>query len=327
MSKILSFFPDKKTAKGGAGYFRLLFQTNPEPLDYLLILIGTIFGIAAGVPFPMIGILFGQLVDDMNSSACDANASQDAMAGGVNDKVLMVVYVTIANFFSIYIHSACWSLVGERLVRRLRESYFKSLLRQEISYFDTLPAGEVSSRLAGDLEIIQTGTSEKVGIVLSSISYFVTSYIVAFIKDARLAGMLISVVPAFFLMAMVGAKFVGKYTGGMTNHIAAATSIASESLANMTIVHAFGANERLEALFAGHLQEAQKQGIRKAFAAALQLGTLYFIAYSANALAFWQGSIHIAESVGTAGSGATVGAVYTVIFLLLDGELSEYMIP
>ncbi|TGZ80675.1 multidrug resistance protein 1 [Ascodesmis nigricans] len=306
----------------GVGYFRLLLRTNPEPLDYLLIVVGTIVAIAAGAPFPLIGIVFGELVDDLNSTTCSEDLYPDTswLRKGVNEKVLLIVYITIANFCTIYIHSACWSLVGERLVRRLREAYFKSLLRQEISYFDTLPAGEVSSRLAGDLEIIQTGTSEKVGIAISSLSYFIAAYIVAFIKDAKLAGALCSIFPAFLAMALIGGKFIKKYTARMSDHIAAATSIASESLSNMQIVHAFNASPKLEMMFASHLLKAQKDAMKKAIVTAAQLGCLYFIAYSANALAFWLGSRHIAEAVDGGGKGATVGAVYTVIFLLLDAS-------
>ena len=109
-----------------------------------------------------------------------------------------MVYITIANFVDIYVHTGCWTLFGKRLVHRLRKRYFRSLLRQEIAFFDNLPAGEVSTRLT-DIETIRTGTSEKVGICVSSFSYSFGAYAVAFVKNARLAGMLVSLVPAYFL--------------------------------------------------------------------------------------------------------------------------------
>jgi ATP-binding cassette subfamily B (MDR/TAP) protein 1 len=277
-------------------------------------------GIAAGIPFPLLGILFGQLVDDINSSTCDTTGGGDArFESGVRTKVLQVIYVTIANFSFIYIHTSCWSLVGERLVRRIRKSYFDSLLKQEASYLDTLPSGEVVSRLVSDIEVIQTGTSEKVGIYIATISYFVTAYVVAFIKVPVIAGMLVSVVPAFFLMAFVGGHFIKRYAGRIAIPINAATSIASSSLSHMTLVHAFNANSRLETLFSKHLTACRKDSIKKALTHAIQLGLLYFVAYSSNALAFWQGSRMIADVVEGTTSGVSVGAVYTVIFVLLDG--------
>ncbi|RDW69258.1 hypothetical protein BP6252_08278 [Coleophoma cylindrospora] len=315
-----SSFSVKGASKQSGTYFRLLFTSNPEPLDYVLLVVGAITSTAAGVPFPLLFILLGQLVDDLNSASCSASSDPSSITADVAQKVLMVVYVTIANFFLIYIHTGCWSLLGERLVRRLRKSYLDILLRQEVAFFDKMPAGEVASRLDVDLQTIQTGTSEKVGLLISSISYFVASYVVAFIKSARLAGMLFSLVPAFLLMALVGGHYTQKYASRVSDHVAAATAIASKGLANMPLIQAFGASSRLEAVFAGHLKLAKKEGIMKAFVASIQLGTLYFIAYSANALAFWQGSKEIAESVDNPGSGTTVGAVYTVIFVLVDAS-------
>lgn len=304
--------------KQGGKYFRLLLASDPEFLDYVLLVVGVVAALAAGVPFPLLGILFGQLVDDLNSASCSATSNSSSITDGVKTKVLLVVYVTIANFFLIYIHAGCWSLLGERLVRRLRRTYLDALLRQEVAFFDTLPSGEVASRLDVDLQTIQTGTSEKVGICIASLSYFVASYIVAFIKSAKLAGMLFSLVPAYLLMALVGGHFTQKYAGRVSDHVAAATAVASAGLSNMSLVQAFGANLRLEKVFAGHLALAEKNGIKKAFVASVQLGCLYFIAYSANALAFWQGSRQISASVARNGSNTTVGAVYTVIFLLVD---------
>ena len=51
----------------------------------------------------------------------------------------------------------------------------------------------------------------------------------------------------------------------------------------------------------------------------LRDGLLYFIAYAANALSFWEGSRLIADAVENGGNGTSVGAVYTVIFVMLDG--------
>ncbi|KAI9734052.1 MAG: hypothetical protein M1818_006990 [Claussenomyces sp. TS43310] len=304
----------------GSGYCQLLLASDPELLDYGLLTVGVVAAVAAGIPFPLLGILFGQLVDNLNSTSCSSEASASSLTSSVVRKVLIVVYVAIANFVLIYVHTACWSLLGERLVRRLRKCYLRSLLRQELAFFDRLPSGEVASRLDSDLQVIQTGASEKVGICISSFSYFIASYIVCLIKSARLAGILFPVVPAFILMTTVGGHYTKKYTSSMTDHIASATSIAAGGLSNMAIVHAFGANARLETLFAASLGKAQLYGMKKNVVSSIQMGCLYFIAYSANALAFWQGSKEIAASVALDKSGTTVGNVYTVIFLLIDSS-------
>lgn len=285
---------------------------------------GLLAAIASGVPFPIMAIVFGQLVDDMNSSTCAAGANgQDAESyqAGINAKVLQIVYIGIAYFALIYIHVFCWNISGEWLAQRLRERYFASILRQDAGFFDSLAPGEASSRITGDIGTIQQGTSEKVGIVLNSISFFVTSYIVAFIKDARLAGMLVSLAPAYLIMSLAGGYFVRRYFGRALECMAAASSVALESFTNALLVHAFSAGARLESRFVDHLGPARVAGIRKSIATATQAGLLYFIAFSANALAFWQGSTKIADAVASGGSGVTVGNTYTVILVLVDASL------
>ncbi|GME48115.1 ABC multidrug transporter [Neofusicoccum parvum] len=303
-------------------YFQLLVYAQPTALDIALLAGGLVCAIASGIPFPLLGIIFGQLIDDLNAATCASDGAQDASyQADVDGKILYVVYLAIAQFGFMYIHLSCWSLGGARLAQRLREQYLRSLLRQEPSFFDRLPGGEVSSRLNSDVQSIRNGTSEKVGICISSVSFFVTAYVVAFVKDSTLAGILVSLVPAYMVMSWVGNYFIERFAGRMSDYVASAAAIASEGLSNVLVVHAFSANARLEEKFAADLLRSQREGVKKAVASGVQAGLMYFIAYAANALAFWEGSRIIAAAVGRDSAGATVGTIFTVIFILVDATL------
>lgn len=309
-----------------AGYPRLLLAGNPSKLDIGMLLTGLTSAIASGVPFPIIGIIFGQLLDDFNSVTCDESSgtgsseSNASYQSDINSKILLIVYLAIAQFVLIYAHLTCWTMYGARLSQRLRESYLQNLLRQEPSHFDNLPPGEVASRLSSDVQTIRSGTSEKVGIVIGAISFFVTAYIVAFIKYWELAAILLSLIPAYLLMSFVGSHYIEKYTGLMSDYAASAATIASEALSNIVVVQAFGATARLEEKFSRALKLAEHEGLKKAAAVGTQSGVLYFIAYGANGLAFWQGAQRIADAVSGQSAGVTVGATFTVIFILIEGE-------
>ncbi|KAB8276954.1 P-loop containing nucleoside triphosphate hydrolase protein [Aspergillus minisclerotigenes] len=301
---------------------RLLVYGNPSSSDLALLLVGFITSIASGIPFPIMSIVFGQLVDGLNSSTCNVTPSNaDSYQAGINDKILLIVYIGIAYFALIYIYVLCWNLSGERLAQRLREKYFSAILRQDAAFFDNLPAGEVSSRITGEIAVIQQGSSEKVGIVINSIAFFITAYIVAFIKDPKLAGMLVSLTPAYLIMSIGGGYFVQKFFGRALEGMAKASSVALEAFSNTMVVQAFSANARLEEKFVEVLHPALSAGIWKSIAAATQAGLLYFIAFSANGLAFWQGSRQIADAVESGGDGITVGNTFTVILILVDASL------
>ncbi|KPM45780.1 Leptomycin B resistance protein pmd1 [Neonectria ditissima] len=315
--------PKKEPKSSFFTYFQLLVYANPKPFDYFLLIGGTITAIAAGSPFPLMGIIFGQLVNDLNEAACTdgeqvSSRTPEEIQNGVNEKVLLLTYMAIASFVLIYVYIQSWSIFSRRLETRLRDRYFMKVLLQDAAFFDKRQAGEISSHLNADIQAIQTGTSEKVGICMACTSFFVTAYVVAFIKNTTLAAMLVSLIPAFLILAGVGSYFTAKFTSNMSDKIASASSIASETLSNIPVVQAFGAGPRLEAIFASRMSSAETEGIKKAFVAAVQAGMLYFIAYSANALAFWQGSKQIATAIDNDGNGATVGDIYTVILLLVD---------
>lgn len=302
-------------------FFRLILSTQPGVFDVAIIVVGTLAAIAGGVPFPLLVILFGQLVDTLNGATCSvesATADPFQYEGVINEAVVRICYIAAAQFVLIYIYSVCWNIQSQRLTQRLRDRYFRSLLRHEPSFFDDKHAGSVSARLNDDFAAIESGTNEKIGRLLGQVSFFVTAYIVAFIKHAVLAGILVSLLPAFLGLTLAGSYFFKKYHTKSTAAFGVASSIASEALNNIPIVQAFGAGPRLEHKFAKQIALARKYGINKAIVAGTQAGLLYLIAYSTNALAYWQGARIVADAMNGIGN-ATVGQVYTVVLLMIDG--------
>ncbi|KAI1031273.1 hypothetical protein LB504_000902 [Fusarium proliferatum] len=321
-----SFLSSLKT---GFIYLELLFAAGPTWVDYFLIALGTLCAVGAGVPFPLMGVLFGQLIDNFNGATCAADGSgsgaSDAASdpldyeNAINDKVIKTAWIGAIALVLIYGHLTCWNIISQRLAQRLRTRYVSALLRQPPEFFDTRgSSGQVSSRLQGDITAVQAGTSEKVGNIITTMSFFVTVFIIAFTKQPRLAGILICMLPAFLLSGILGGRYLGKFVVKQTEASAAASSIASEALSHVAVVQAFGAAPRLEEKFAEHMARSRKYAIAKSSIAAIQTGMLYFIAYSGNALAFWQGSKKIAESVARNDGSTTVGEIYAIVYLLVD---------
>ncbi|KAM3536199.1 hypothetical protein MY4038_000665 [Beauveria bassiana] len=304
-------------------YFRLLFAAQPSVVDYALIVVGTICAAGAGVPFPLMGVLFGQLVDNFNSATCAAQdgPGQDPFRyeSAINDKVIKTAWIGAIALVLIYCHLTCWGVISQRLARRMRNHYVASLLRQPPSFFDTRgSAGEVSSRLQSDIAAIQSGTSEKVGTIITTFSFIITVFVIAFSTQPSLAGILISVMPAFLISGYLSSKYIAKFMGLQNEGTSNASSIASEALSHIPVVHAFGAAARLEKMFTDFMTEARGNAIKKAAVASIQTGMLYFIAYSANALAFWQGSNRIAAAFANNTGGSSIGQIYAIVYLLID---------
>lgn len=81
-----------------------------------------------------------------------------------------------------YFYMAVWIVNGETLTRRIRQAYLKSALRQNVGYWDDLGAGEVTTKLTYDMNVLQRGVSEKVPMVTQYTAQFFAGFVVAFIK-------------------------------------------------------------------------------------------------------------------------------------------------
>jgi ATP-binding cassette, subfamily B (MDR/TAP), member 1 len=58
---------------------------------------------------------------------------------------------------------ACWTITGERQAARIRALYLKSILRQDIAFFDKdMTTGQVVERMSGDTLLVQDSIGEKV---------------------------------------------------------------------------------------------------------------------------------------------------------------------
>ena len=57
----------------------------------------------------------------------------------------------------------CWMVTGERQAARIRSLYLKTILRQDIAFFDKeASTGEIVGRMSGDTVLIQDALGEKV---------------------------------------------------------------------------------------------------------------------------------------------------------------------
>ena len=67
----------------------------------------------------------------------------------------------------------------------MRLAYLRAVLRQDIAYFDQLGAGEVTTRIQSDIQLIQEGISDKIPISVMFIATFVAGFVVAYVRSPR----------------------------------------------------------------------------------------------------------------------------------------------
>jgi ATP-binding cassette subfamily B (MDR/TAP) protein 1 len=118
-----------------------------------------------------------------------------------------------------------------------------------------------------------------VGIFIQSVSYFVVAFIVGFILNARLTGILFAaVIPSMAVVIFIGTTVLNRYSKDSPESITSAATIAEGAIKAVQAVQAFDAFESVTNDHKNHLALAMQNGIRKAVASAVLLGSVFFVA-------------------------------------------------
>ncbi|KAF4634117.1 hypothetical protein G7Y89_g3993 [Cudoniella acicularis] len=277
--RVSSFFSQsqKSTSKTSPSYFGL-FGSLGDVQSRFVLFAGTVLAVAAGAPLPVIAVIFARIIDAFPPTEDE-----------VDQRIYQLLAVACAYFLFTFGWILCWGIVGARLSRSLRTQMFERALGMDQTYYET-QCPDITSRLTADAQAVQTGTSEKVGLFLQAVSYFIASFIAGFTLNARLTGILsAAVIPLIALVVFIGTKIESNLSKDVAERTSEASSIAEGAIKAVQVVQAFDAFDILTNDHESHLERAMNLGVRKAVAGAVRLGSVIFIAYAANALAYWQG--------------------------------------
>ncbi|KAG1745981.1 P-loop containing nucleoside triphosphate hydrolase protein [Suillus paluster] len=317
-------------------FFSLFRFSNS--FEITLDIIGIVCAAGAGAAQPLMSLLFGSLTQDFvnfnlaennytatvqsGNAASIAQAQQilDAAAASFRTSAALdasyLTYIGVGMFVCTYAYMAIWVYTGEVNAKRIRERYLRAVLRQDIAFFDNVGAGEVATRIQTDTHLVQQGISEKVALVVSFLSAFLTGFILAYSRSWRLALALTSIFPCIGITGVVMNRFVSKYMQMSLKHVAEGGTLAEEVISTVRTAQAFGAQKFLSSLYDKHIDGSRIVDSKAAIWHGGGLACFFFIIYSAYALAFDFGTTLINEGY------ANAGAVVNVFLAILIGSFS-----
>lgn len=217
---------------------------------------------------------------------------------------------------TVYISTVGFIYVGEHITSKIREHYLEAMLRQNIAFFDLLGAGEITTRITADTNLIQDGISEKVGLTMNAIATFIAAFVIAFIKYWKLTLILMSTVFAITLSMGSGSTFIVNYTVRTQQEYAKGGTVAEEVLSTVRNATAFNTQKKLARQYDTFLAEAEKWGRKLQMVLGVMIATMMTIIYLNYGLSFWQGSRFLVK--GEMG----VGQVLTILFAVMIGAFS-----
>ncbi|XP_042053539.1 ABC transporter B family member 21-like isoform X1 [Salvia splendens] len=282
-----------------------------DPVDQVLMVVGSVGAVGNGLCMPLMTILFGDLIDSFGQ-----NQNNDVVSV-VSKVALKFVYLAMGCGVAAFLQVACWMITGERQAARIRSLYLSTILRQDVAFFDKESnTGEVVGRMSGDTVLIQDAMGEKVGKFIQLVSTFLGGFVIAFIKGWLLTLVMLSSIPLMVISGGVMSLLLSKMASRGQEAYAKAATLVEQTIGSIRTVASFTGEKQAVVDYDKSLVKAYKSGVHEGLASGLGLGSLMFIIFCSYALAIWYGGKMILEK------GYTGGEVINVITAVLTGSMS-----
>ena len=272
--------------------------------DKFLMFVGTVSSTLNGFAIPMFILLFGDMTSDIATNMDDLMP----VARKYAERFLEVGGIA---FVLSYITMSTWMVTGERQATKFRIAYFKTLLRQDISWYDKTNLSELSTKVANDTFAIQGALGEKIGTFIYTIALTIGSFVVAFLEGWQLAAALAAV--NILAVLIIGALYIWGVQGASVKNNKAyeyAGGYAEQALACVRTVRSLNGEEKEIKQYSSALENVKKVAIKFGVVAGYSLGFMFFILIGSYGFGFWYGAKLIEDGV----EGYTSGKIVTIFF-------------
>ncbi|KAJ2542755.1 hypothetical protein GGH12_002614 [Coemansia sp. RSA 1822] len=304
---------------------------NPDPvpvlklfrfatkIDLFMDIAGVVLSCAAGVITPVMIIVFSDLLGViLGYESRKANGNLESANQYLGERsrhfCLLFFILGIVMWILSFGVNACWAIAAENQGLRIRKLYYKSIMRQDIGWFDTVKTGELTTRITNDVNLVQEGLGEKFGFVFMNVVTFITAFIIAFVKGWKLTFICLCVVP--FIAAAGGylGIIVSRIVAFSQDKTAASGAIADEVLSGIRTVMAFNGQAREIARYDEMIDDSYRYGRKTGFVLGGAIGAIQFCIFAMYCVGLNFGSWRLRE-----GEYEPQDVINVIIVLLVGG--------
>ena len=184
------------------------------------------------------------LVADAYNFLVDPSLDPNNRMKEISSTMGLVLIIHAAGVVGGFLRHAIMQAAGERVVARLRNRLYQSILKQDIAFFDATKSGELVSRLSSDTTLLQKATSQAVPEVMVGVVKLIVCISLMFWLSPELAGVTLACVVVVFITVAPFGKWIGALSKRYQDVLGKAQTHSTEALGNMRTVQSFAAEQR-----------------------------------------------------------------------------------
>ncbi|XP_060564267.1 uncharacterized protein LOC132723544 [Ruditapes philippinarum] len=256
-------------------------------------------------------LYFGKVVD----------AAQKSM-DELNKTVLTLLIIYIGGGVFGMGRSWLYTLSGHRVVARLRKNLFRSIIKQDIAFFDTNRTGELCNRLSSDTQVLQNAVTVNISMLVRNLLQIIGSLVLMFSLNPSLTGVLLSVVPIIAIGAVQYGMFMKNQYVKFQARLGDAGSQAEESLSSIRTVRTFSAEKKSCDLYGKDIDKSYAIGAKLAALGGMFEGGIGIVVYGAITLVLWYGGKLVHENAKDSTKGISPGIFTSFLLYTLQVAIS-----
>ncbi|HKA17715.1 MAG TPA: ABC transporter transmembrane domain-containing protein [Blastocatellia bacterium] len=243
-----------------------------------------------------LGLLFPQVVGMLIDAAFVQRDSQK-----LNRFALLLVGVFAAQAAFSFLRTYLLSYTGERIVADVRTQLYNHLTGLPVSFFANRRVGELTSRLASDVSVVQTVTTGSITELLRSGLLLIGGVTIIFITNVKLSLLMLGIVPVVIVSAHLYGRYVRKLSTQVQDRLAEASSVLEETLSAIRIVQSFVRENYERGRYRDRIYDSLKLAVKRAIASGGFIAFIILVVYSGIAVVLWFGSRMVISGQMTAG--------------------------
>jgi len=289
---------------------RILSFLRPYRGKFFLGMLVLLLSGLTSMSFPFIA---GQLVDSVNSVLRTWSRNEIALA---------MVAVLLVQASLSFLRVEIFFLVSEQAMRDIRLKLFSKILSLPIAFIEKRRVGELTSRLTSDVSQLQDILSFTLAELVRQVLTVFLGIGIIFWVSASLSLVMLSAFPFIILGGVFFGKFIRKLSKKASDDLAAANTIAEESLQSIHTVKSF-TSEKYEAnRYYAALQLVLGNSLKSARFRGLFISMVIFSVFGGIVLVLWYG-LGLVES-GELSIGKLVSFIlYTTFIAAAAGGLGD----